>query len=95
MIGEILGGLLLGPTLLGALFPEAQAFVFPTTGRAPAVLDAIYQLGLLLLMFGAGAELRSSFEPGESRTVGAVTVTGWSPPSRSGSASWRSCRRAS
>jgi Kef-type K+ transport system membrane component KefB len=80
VIGEILGGLLLGPTVFGALLPDAQAFVFPASGRVPAVLDALYQLGLLLLMFGAGAELRSSFQPGESRTASAVTVTGMLVP---------------
>jgi len=80
VIGEIAGGLLLGPTLFGALWPEAQAFAFPAAGGVPAVLDAIYQLGLLLLMFGAGAEMRSRFEPGEGRTVGAVTVTGMVVP---------------
>jgi Kef-type K+ transport system membrane component KefB len=80
VIGEILGGLLLGPTLFGALWPEAHAFVFPRAGAVPAVLDAIYQLGLLLLMFGAGAEMRSSFGPGEGRTVGWVTVTGMVAP---------------
>jgi Kef-type K+ transport system membrane component KefB len=76
VVGEILGGLLLGPTAFGALLPAAQAFAFPAEGSVPAVLDALYQLGLLLLMFGAGAELRSSFQPGEGRTVAAVTVAG-------------------
>jgi len=80
VIGEILGGLLLGPTVCGALFPELLGFVFPKAGPTPVVLDALYQLGLLLLMFGAGAELRSSFQPGESRTVSAVTVTGMVVP---------------
>ena len=80
VIGEILGGLLLGPTVFGALAPAAQAFVFPAAGAVPAVLDALYQLGLLLLMFGAGAELRSSFGPGEGRTVGLVTITGMVAP---------------
>jgi Kef-type K+ transport system membrane component KefB len=80
VIGEILGGLLLGPTVCGALLPELLGFVFPSAGPTPVVLDALYQLGLLLLMFGAGAELRSSFQPGESRTVCAVTVTGMVVP---------------
>jgi Kef-type K+ transport system membrane component KefB len=80
VIGEILGGLLLGPTVFGALLPEAQAFAFPRAGHVPAVIDAFYQLGLLLLMFGAGTELRSSFQPGEGRTVCMVTVTGMLVP---------------
>ena len=62
VIGEILGGLVLGPTVLGALAPGVQAALFPSTGPIPLVLDALYQLGLLLLMFGAGAEVRVSFD---------------------------------
>ena len=80
VIGEILGGLLLGPTLFGALAPGLHAQVFPLDGPVPLVLDAMYQLGLLLLMFSAGAEIRSAFRPDERRTVAAVTVTGMVAP---------------
>jgi Kef-type K+ transport system membrane component KefB len=80
VIGEILGGLLLGPTVLGALAPGRHDQVFPATGPVPIVLDAMYQLGLLLLMFSAGSEIRSSFRPDERRTVAAVTVTGMVVP---------------
>ncbi|HVF08075.1 MAG TPA: cation:proton antiporter [Actinomycetota bacterium] len=80
VIGEILGGLLLGPTLFGALAPDLYSRVFPLDGPVPLVLDAMYQLGLLLLMFSAGAEIRSAFRPDERRTVAAVTVTGMVAP---------------
>lgn len=80
VIGEILGGLLLGPTVLGALAPEVQAAIFPADGPVPVVLDAVYQLGLLLLMFAAGAEIRSLFTPRERRTVSLVAVTGTAIP---------------
>ncbi|HWC70084.1 MAG TPA: cation:proton antiporter [Actinomycetota bacterium] len=80
VIGEILGGLLLGPTLLGAVAPDLHDRIFPPTGPVPIVLDALYQLGLLLLMFSAGSEIRSSFRADERRTVGAVTLTGMLVP---------------
>jgi Kef-type K+ transport system membrane component KefB len=76
VIGEILGGMVLGPTLLGTILPEVEAWLFPSTGPTAAVLGAAYQLGLLLLMFSAGSEIRSSFRHGERRTVALVTVTG-------------------
>lgn len=57
VIGEILGGLLLGPTILGALSPSLMANLFPDGRPTVAVLGAIYQLGLMLLMFLAGAEV--------------------------------------
>ena len=76
VIGEILGGLMLGPTIFGALFPEVQAQVFPEDGATAPVLGAIYQLGLFLLMFVAGAELRSVFHRGERKTASLITLTG-------------------
>jgi Kef-type K+ transport system membrane component KefB len=76
VIGEILGGLILGPTIFGALFPELQAQVFPTDGASAPVLGAIYQLGLFLLMFAAGAELRSVFHRGERKTATYLTLGG-------------------
>jgi len=80
VIGEIVGGLLLGPTVLGAIAPGLHDQVFPASGPVPLVLDAMYQLGLLLLMFSAGSEIRSSFQADERRTVAAVTVTGMVVP---------------
>lgn len=80
VIGEILGGLLLGPTVFGAVAPGLAEHVFPLDGPVPLVLDAMYQLGLLLLMFSAGAEIRSAFRPDERRTVAAVTVAGMVAP---------------
>ena len=52
--GEILTGILLGPSLLGALAPDAMASIFhPSTATA---FVAIAQLGLILLMFQIGLE---------------------------------------
>jgi Kef-type K+ transport system membrane component KefB len=76
VIGEITGGLLLGPTLFGALFPDLQAQVFPAQGPTASVVGATYQLGLLLLMFCSGAEMRSVFRRDEGRIVALVTVSG-------------------
>jgi Kef-type K+ transport system membrane component KefB len=79
-VGEILGGLLLGATVLGWVWPSAQGWVFPTDGSTPVVLGAVYQLGLLLLLFIAGSELRTVFHRGERRTVVAVFATGMAIP---------------
>ena len=75
-IGEVVGGLLLGPTLLGYVAPSLQAWLFPSTGATPAVVAATAQLGLLLLMFITGTEIRTVFRFEERKTVGAVFVTG-------------------
>jgi Kef-type K+ transport system membrane component KefB len=57
--GEILGGLLLGPTLFGLLLPSWQHAVFRSGTATPVALGIFYQLGLVLLMYCSGAELRS------------------------------------
>jgi Kef-type K+ transport system membrane component KefB len=76
VIGEIVGGLLLGPTVLGALAPDVAAWLFPETGATPVILGAVYQLGLLLLLFCAGAEIRSAFSRSEAKPVAWITMTG-------------------
>jgi K+:H+ antiporter len=80
VIGEILGGLLLGPTVLGAVAPGLQASLFPVSGPTAAWLGGTYQLGLLLLMFASGAEMRSIYRRGEGRLVGIVTLAGVALP---------------
>jgi Kef-type K+ transport system membrane component KefB len=77
VIGEILGGLLLGPTCFGYLLPDLQHAAFSSTdGVTYPVLGAVYQLGLLLLMFCSGLEIRSGLHAGERRTAVLVTITG-------------------
>jgi Kef-type K+ transport system membrane component KefB len=76
VIGEIAAGLLLGPTLLGHIAPGAEARLFPAAGVTPTVLGAVYQLGLLLLLFCSGAQIRSGHRRGENKTVGWVFSTG-------------------
>jgi hypothetical protein len=57
--GEILGGLLLGPTVLGLVAPSWQRAAFQDGRATQAGLAIFYQLGLLLLMYCSGAEPRS------------------------------------
>ena len=76
VIGEFVAGLLLGPTLLSRLFPEPLAWIFPDSGPVAAILGAVYQLGLLLLMYCSGAEIRSLFDRGERRTIVGIILGG-------------------
>jgi Kef-type K+ transport system membrane component KefB len=76
VIGEILGGLLLGPTVLGAAAPALQAWLFPAGSATETGLRIAYQLGLLLLMFCTGAEIRAAFGREEARPVTWISVTG-------------------
>lgn len=55
VIGEVVGGLLLGPSLLGRVSPEVAAVLLP--GEAVPFLGVIAQLGVILYMFLIGLEL--------------------------------------
>ena len=55
VIGEVVGGILLGPSLLGRISPEAAAFLLPPD--AAPFLGVISQLGVILYMFLVGLEL--------------------------------------
>ncbi|HKQ61593.1 MAG TPA: cation:proton antiporter [Candidatus Polarisedimenticolaceae bacterium] len=55
VIGEVVAGILLGPSLLGRIAPDAYAFLLPPT-VAP-YLQVIAQVGVILYMFLVGLEL--------------------------------------
>ena len=61
VIGEVLAGILLGPSLLGRIAPGVEDVLFPASSR-PA-LGVIAQLGVVLYMFVVGLE----FDPGSLR----------------------------
>lgn len=55
VIGEIVAGIVLGPSILGHLAPEASAFLFPPDSLANITI--LSQFGLILFMFAIGMEL--------------------------------------
>jgi Kef-type K+ transport system membrane component KefB len=73
VVGEVLGGIVLGPSVLGALWPNGMAALFTTEVRTALGLAA--QLGLVTFMFLLGCELRLTGLAARRRTV-AVVVTG-------------------
>jgi K+:H+ antiporter len=78
VVGEILAGVVLGPALLGRL-PLASKLMEAARHQAD-VLNFVYSLGLLLLMFLSGAETRQLFTREERREVGWLSVVGTGIP---------------
>src|SRR5207248_3940389 len=78
VIGEILAGIVLGPALL-ARFPLISGPIATATNRGN-ILDFVYWLGLLLLMFLSGAETQQLFTREERREVGWLTIVGTGIP---------------
>jgi hypothetical protein len=58
VVGEVLAGILLGPSLLGWVWPEASGFIFPE--ESLGVLKLLSQVGVCLFMFVVGLELEVS-----------------------------------
>ena len=56
VVGEIIAGILLGPTILGTLFPDGFHSLFPP-GSSSLVLDGFVQVAVVLLLFIAGLEV--------------------------------------
>ncbi len=56
VMGQLIAGLILGPSLLGALFPDWQHALFPAAKEQKAMLDAVAQFGVLMLLLLTGME---------------------------------------
>jgi len=78
VVGEMIAGVLLGPSLFGLLAPGVSAEVFPT--ELKPVLYVAGQIGLVALMFGAGYEFRAHAGRGLAGTAVAVSSAGVAIP---------------
>lgn len=57
VVGEIVAGILLGPTIFGMLAPIEFELLFPSAGASALVLDGFVQIAVILLLFIAGLEV--------------------------------------
>ncbi len=62
VIGEVLAGIILGPSILGAVWPAAMHALIPAAaadphGQVASALKAVSQLGVILYMFLVGLEV--------------------------------------
>lgn len=71
VLGEILAGVLLGPSLLGLFWPGAGDYLFPE--RVVGGLTTIAQIGLVLFMFLVGLEVDLSHLRGQGRRAVAIS----------------------
>ena len=76
VMGQLLAGILLGPSLFGLVAPDLQAAVFPDTAVQKKMLDAVSQLGILMLLLLTGMETDLSIVRKVRRAAAAVSVSG-------------------
>ncbi len=84
VMGQLLGGILLGPSVFGLLWSKGQAAVFPHAPQQRAMLDAVSQIGVLLLLLLAGMETDLSLVRKVKRAAASVSLAGIAFPFAAG-----------
>ncbi len=78
VVGEMIAGVLLGPSLLGALFPEQSKALFSPETRD--ILNVGAQLGVGLYMFLVGMEFKVDLFKSRARSAASVSIAGMVVP---------------
>jgi Kef-type K+ transport system membrane component KefB len=80
IFGQLLAGVLLGPSVFGALLPELHQLVFPRTPALKSMIDAVSQIGILLLLLLTGMETNLSLVNRKRRAVISTSAFGITVP---------------
>jgi Kef-type K+ transport system membrane component KefB/nucleotide-binding universal stress UspA family protein len=56
LMGQLLAGIILGPSLFGWVWPQAQQFIFPHDEAQKGMIDGLSQIGILMLLLLTGME---------------------------------------
>lgn len=78
VVGEMIAGVVLGPSLFGLLAPESQQFIFPEESKSFLYIGA--QLGVGLYMFLVGLGFRADHFKVNARSALAVSFSGMAAP---------------
>src|SRR5438445_3790652 len=73
VMGQLIGGVLLGPSVLGAVWPTAYHTVFP---QQREMLKAVSELGIVMLLLLTGMEIDLGLVKHARRATLAVSLTG-------------------
>ena len=80
VMGQLIGGLLLGPSVLGFLWPEAQHALFPNAAEQKSMINAVSQLGILMLLLLTGMETDLQLVKRVGRAAVTVAAAGVAVP---------------
>jgi Kef-type K+ transport system membrane component KefB/nucleotide-binding universal stress UspA family protein len=76
VMGHLLAGVVLGPSVFGALLPDVQHALFPSNPAQKGMIDAVGQVGVLMLLLLAGMETDIGLARRTGRASLAVSVCG-------------------
>jgi Kef-type K+ transport system membrane component KefB/nucleotide-binding universal stress UspA family protein len=80
IFGQLLAGVLLGPSVFGALFPNFWHLIFPGTPTIKNMIDAVSQIGILLLLLLTGMETNLALVNRKRRAVISTSLLGIAVP---------------
>jgi Kef-type K+ transport system membrane component KefB/nucleotide-binding universal stress UspA family protein len=80
VMGQLIAGILLGPSVFGALLPDLQHELFTSTPEQKAMLNAVSQLGILMLLLLTGMETDLALVRKVRRAAFSVSITGIAVP---------------
>jgi Kef-type K+ transport system membrane component KefB/nucleotide-binding universal stress UspA family protein len=80
VMGQLLAGLILGPSLLGFLWPDLQHALFPKTPGQKEMLNGVAQYGVLMLLLLAGMETDLKLVRKIGKAAFSVSFTGIALP---------------
>jgi len=80
IVGELMAGIFLGPSILGKISPSAFKWLFPVESPQPQMLESITWIGLLLLMLLAGAEVDISIIAKQKKPIFLTSIMGIALP---------------
>ncbi len=74
VVSEMIAGVLMGPSLMGWLFPAFSAYLFPAESKP--ILFSVAQLGLVLYMFLIGVEFDHGLIRQRLRSAASISLAG-------------------
>jgi Kef-type K+ transport system membrane component KefB/nucleotide-binding universal stress UspA family protein len=80
IMGQLLAGILLGPSVFGWLWPDIQHWVFPAAKEQRAMIDAVSQFGILLLLLLTGMETDLKLVRKVGKAAISISLTGVAVP---------------
>lgn len=75
VVGEICGGIVLGPSGMGAIYPEMYASLFNAFPEEGKILSFFYWMGLIFLLFTAGFNLDRSSGIKDQKIISNLVVS--------------------
>ena len=80
IVGQLLAGILVGTSVLGAVWPSAETLLFPRDVAQRSMIDGVGQLGVLMLLLLTGMETDLELVSKVKRAAASVSITGIAVP---------------